>query len=232
MGKMARRIDATALGALSYALVFGYFLHFTGSPWVAAVLAAAPASLVVWGFIRWSARRAERLERARRARAMVEGLAFLREDEARAQVERYADFHGTLLLRHPQGRALDADEVLALWRNGGGELLEVATTGPVSDGAWAAAAALTGPNVQLLDARALAARFEKHDLPEVPRAKRRWPQLSIPVKRAKHCAVYGCAMLGAYLVTGLWTYLVAALILLALTILALRRRTPRSGSPA
>lgn len=232
MGKTARAIDAFALGALSYAVAFGYFFHFIGNAWMAAVLACVPASLLVWGFIRWSNRRAERLERARRARAMVEGLAYLRENEAKAQMEKYAEFRGMLLLRHPQGRALDADEVLALWRNSGGESLEIATTGPVSDGAWAAAAALSGPKVHILDARALAARFEKHDLPDMPRAKRRWPRLSIPAKRAKQCALYGCAMLGAYLVTGLWTYLAAALTLLALTILALRRRTPRSGSPA
>ncbi len=232
MGKTARTIDAFALGALSYAMAFGYFFRFMGIFWAAAILAIVPSALIVWGFIRWSARRADRRERARRARAMVDGLAFLREDEAKAQAERYAEFHGTLLLRHPKGRALDADEVLAVWRNSGGESLEIATTGPVSDGAWAAAAALSGPNVHLLDARALTARFEKHDLPEAPKTKRRWPRLSIPVKRAKHCAIYGCAMLGIYLVTGLWTYLAAALILLALTILALRRRTPRSGSPA
>ena len=232
MGKTARIIDAFALGALSYATAFGYFYHFTGGIWAAAILAVIPSALIVWGFVRWSARRADRRERARRARAMVDGLVFLREDEARAQTERYAEFTGTLLLRHPKGRALDADEVLALWRSASGEALEIATTGPVSDDAWMAAESLATPSVHLLDARALTARFEKHDLPEAPKAKRRWPRLSLPVKRAKHCAIYGCAMLGAYLITGLWTYLVAALILLALTILALRRRMPRSGSPA
>jgi hypothetical protein len=116
--------------------------------------------------------------------------------------------------------------VLALWRGAAGETVEIATTGPVSDGAWAVAAELTSPQVRLLDAKALSARYEKSGKPlDAPTAKKRKiVSPFIPRKRAKHCAIYGCAMLGVYILTGIWTYLIAAVVLLGLMSLALRRR--------
>ena len=160
----------------------------------------------------------------------MERLVFLPEVEARTQAERYAAFTGTLLQRHPKGQPLNVDELLSLWRGAEGDALEIATTGPVSDGVWPVAEGLTGPKVTILDAKALSERFDRSGLPlDAPPVKKRRISLIVPRKRAKHCAVYACAMLGMYLVTGLWTYLTASIILLALLSLALRRRAP---SPA
>jgi len=230
MGRMARWIDGAALGLVAYAAAFLYFFHMTGAAWAGAVLAAPPSALAAWAYGRWTGRRMDRRERARRARLTVDNLVFLPEAEARAQAERHAGFAGALLQRHPKGQPLGADEVLSLWRGAGGEVLEIATTGPVSDGAWAVAEELTSPKVRLMDAKALAQRFEKSPLPlDAPPARKRRITLNVPRKRAKHCAVYGCAMLGVYLLTGLWTYLAAAVILLGLMSLALRRRAPSPG---
>jgi hypothetical protein len=230
MGKMAQWIDGAALGLVAYAASFLYFLYATGQAWAAALMAAPLSALAAWAYARHASRIAGRRERAKRARAAVERLALLPEAEARAMAERYANLTGALLQRHPKGRPLDADEVLSLWRGASGEMAEIATTGPVSDGAWAAAAELTSPKVQILDAKALAARFEKSKLPlDAPPAKKRKISVFIPRKRAKHCAIYGCAMLGVYILTGLWTYLAAAVILLGLMSLALRRRAASPG---
>ncbi len=230
MGRFARWIDGVALGLIVYAAGFLYFFHMTGEPWVGALLAAPLSALAAWGYGRFIQRRAGRRERIKRARAAVEHLAFLPEAEARGQVERFAGFAGVLLQRHAKGRPLDADEVLSLWRNATGDALEIATTGPISDAAWTVAEELTAPKVRLLDAKALSERFEKSDLPlDAPPAKKKRISLRVPRKRAKHCAIYACAMLGIYLVTGLWTYLAASITLLALTSLALRRRAPSPG---
>lgn len=230
MGKMARWIDGAALGLIAYAAAFLYFFYATGRAWAAAILAAPLSALAAWAYARRARRVAGHRERAKRARAAVERLALMPEAEARAMAGSYANLSGALLQRHPKGRPLDADEVLALWRGASGETLEIATTGPVSDGAWAAEAELTSPTVRILDAKALAARFEKSKLPlDAPPAKKRKITVFIPRKRAKHCAIYGCAMLGVYILTGLWTYLAAAVILLGLMSLALRRRAPSPG---
>lgn len=230
MGKAARWIDGTALGLTAYLAAFLYFSRATGEAWAGALMAAPVSALAVWAFARWARRQAERMERAKRARAAVENLVFLPEAEARARVERYAAFAGTLLQRHPKGQPLDVDELLALWRGAKGDTLEIATTGSVSDAVWPVAESLTGPKVRILDAKALSERFEKSGLPlDAPPAKKRRFSLHVPKKRAKHCAIYACAMLGVYLVTGLWVYLAASIILLALMSLALRRRAP---SPA
>ena len=230
MGRFARWIDGAALGLIAYAAAFLYFFHATGKAWAGGLLALPLSALAAWAYARWTDRRGSRRERARRAKAAVERLTYLPEGEARAQVERYAGFTGMLLQRHAKGRPLDADEVLSFWRGASGETLEVATTGPVSDAAWAAAEELTAPKVRLMDARALSGRFEKSNLPlDAPAAKKRKITLRVPRKRAKHCAIYGCAMLGVYLLTGLWTYLAASITLLALTTLALRPRVPSPG---
>ena len=227
MGRFARALDGVALGLIAYAAAFLYFFQSTGSSIAAAIFSALPAALTIWAYGRWTSAKGSRREHARRARMMVDNLALLPETEAREQAEKYAAFSGRLLQRHPKGRPLDADEVLTLWRGGEGETIEIATTGRIEDGAWSAAEGLTAPRVVLLDAAALALRFEKVGLPlpEPPRVKRKF-RLRVPRKRAKHCAIYGCAMLGVYLMTGLWTYLAASLILLALMSLALRRPAP------
>jgi hypothetical protein len=151
----------------------------------------------------------------------------LPEAQARAEAVEYAGFSGILLQRHPNGAPLDINEVLSLWRQADGETLEIASTGSVSDQAFSVSQTLSAPKVKLFDGRALAARYEKSGLPlkAAPASKKRFT-LRIPRKRAKHCAVYGLAMLGMYVVTGLWTYLAGSLILLALTFLALRRFAP------
>lgn len=230
MGRIARWIDGAALGLIGYLAAFLYFFHATGAAWAGALMAAPVGALAAWAFGCFAGRRAARKERARRARAAVERLVFLPEAEARAQAEQYAAFTGELLQRHPKGEPLGVDELIALWRGAKGETLEIAITGPVSEGVWPVAEGLTGPKVRLLDAKALSERFEKSGLPlDAPRAKRRRLSLRVPPKRAKHCAVYACAMLGVYLVTGLWAYLAASVILLALMSLALRRRAPSPG---
>lgn len=230
MGRFARVIDGVALGLTLYAAAFIYFFVMTGSIWVGAFLAASPASLAMWAYRHFAKRRCDRRELARKARAMVERLVFLPEDAARTQAARYAAFSGTLLLRHPKGKPLDADEVLSLWRNAEGDALEIATSGRIADEARSVAEELPKPKVLLLDSRALAERYVKSGLPidDTPAARRKI-SLRIPRKRAKHCAIYGCAMLGVFLLTGSWAYLLTALILLALTILAFRRPAPAPG---
>ena len=224
MDRIARFIDGATLGLIAYLAAFLYFFYMTGEAWAGALMAAPVSALIGWAFERWSRRRAERRERARRAKALVERLVFLPEGEARAQVEQYAAFAGMLLQRHPKGEPLGMDDLLALWRGAEGDALEIATTGPVSDAVWPVAESLTGPKVKLLDAKALSERYAKSALPlPDPPAKKRHFSLRVPRKRAKHCAIYGCAMLGVYLVTGLWAYLAASIILLALMSLALRR---------
>jgi len=230
MGRIARWIDGAALGLIANLAAFLYFFYATGQAWAGALMAAPVGALIAWAFGRWTGRRAERRERARRAWAAVEQLVFLSEAEARAQAAQYAAFTGTLLQRHPKGQPLDVDELLALWRGATGETLEIATTGPVSDAVWPVAEGLNRPKIRILDAKALAERFENSGLPlAAPPAKKRRFSLHVPRKRAKHCAIYACAMLGVYLVTGLWAYLAASLILLALMSLALRRRAASPG---
>jgi len=231
MGKFARALDGAVLGLIAYAAAFLYFYHLTGSGAAAALLAAPLGALAAWGYGRRAGKKGARRERARRARAMVDGLALLPESEARDLALKYAGFTGLLVQRHPKGRPLDADDVLALWRGRGGEVLEIATTGRIEDGAWAAVEGLAAPRIALTDTAALARRFEESalPLPEPPRTRRRF-RLRVPRKRAKHCALYGCAMLGVYLMTGLYTYLAASLTLLALTMLALRRPSPLPDS--
>ncbi len=224
MGRIAREIDSAALGLVVYAAAFLYFCQTVGSAVVAALMAAVPAALLVLVYRQWSSKRLLKKERARCARALAERIVFLSEEEARAEAARYAGLTGTLLLRHPKGQPMDVNEVITIWRNAGGETVEIATTGRVSDEARLVAAELTSPKITLLDGREIATRIERSGLPleAPPKSKRRFT-LRIPQKRAKHCAIYGCAMLGVYLFTGLWTYLAAALILLALTILSFRR---------
>lgn len=227
MGRIARWIDGAALGLIAYLAAFLYFFYMTSEAWAGALMAVPFSALIALAFGRWSRRRAERRERARRAKTLVERLVFLPEDEARAQVEKYAAFAGTLLQRHPKGEPLGLDELISFWRGANGDTLEIATTGPVSDAVWPVAESLTGPKVKLLDAKALSDRYAKSGLPlDEPPAKKRNLSLRVPRKRAKHCAIYGCAMLGVYLVTGLWAYLAASIILLALMSLALRRPAP------
>jgi hypothetical protein len=227
MGRIARWIDGAALGLIAYLAAFLYFFYATGEAWAGALMAAPVSALIAWAFGRWTRRRAERRERARRAKAHVERLVFLPEAEARAQAERYAAFAGTLLQRHPKGEPLGVDVLLGLWRGAKGDVLEIATTGPVADAVWPVAESLTGPKVRIFDAKALSERYEKSGLPlDEPPAKKRRFSLRVPKKRAKHCAIYGCTMLGVYLVTGLWAYLAASIILLALMSLALRRPAP------
>lgn len=224
MGRFGRAIDAAMLGLAAYAAAFLYFLWATGSAWAGALLAAVPCALAVWAYRRVSAHRIGRRERARRAQAAVEQLALLPEGEARERATEYAGFAGVLLQRHPKGAPLDANEVLALWRATSGETLDIATTGSASDAAHALAESLLAPKVRLYDGRALAEQFAKSSLPlpEPPVVKRRF-SLRVPRKRARYCAGYGLAMLGMYVVTGLWAYLAASLVLLALTMLALKR---------
>jgi hypothetical protein len=230
MGRIARWIDGAALGLIAYLAAFLYFFYTTQEAWAGALMAAPVSALVALAFGRWSRHRAERRERARRAKAQVERLVFLPEDEARSEVEQYGAFAGTLLQRHPKGEPLGVDELLGLWRGAKGEMLEIATTGPVSDAVWPVVESLTGPKAKLLDAKALSERYAKSALPlPEPPAKKRHFSLRVPRKRAKHCAIYGCTMLGVYLVTGLWAYLAASIILLALMSLALRRPAPSPG---
>ena len=230
MGRFARVIDSAALGLIMYAAAFLYFFGMIGSALAAAIMAVAPAALLVLAYRRWSAKWHLGRERARRARALAERLVFLPETEARAEVARYAGLTGMLLLRHPKGAPMDINEVLTYWRSECGDTLTIATTGRISDEARAIAEGLTAPKVKLLDGREIAVRIDQSGLPldPQPRVKRRFT-LRIPQKRAKHCAIYGCAMLGVYLFTGLWTYLAAALILLALTILSFRRPLAAPG---
>jgi hypothetical protein len=231
MGRFARVIDSVALGLIVYAAAFYYFFRMLGSALAAAVIAVAPAALLGWAYRRWSAKRYASRDRARRARALTERLVFLPEAEARAEATRYAALTGELLLRHPKGAPMDVNEVLTLWRNtASDETCTIATTGRFSDEARAVAEGLTAPKVKLIDGREIAGLIARSGLPldAPPRVKRRFT-LRIPKKRAKHCAIYGCAMLGVYLFTGLWTYLVAALILLALTILSFRRPMAAPG---
>ena len=230
MGKIARWIDEAALGLIAYLAAFLYFFYTTGEAWAGALMAAPVSALIAWAFGRWTQRRAERRERIRRAKAFIERLVLLPEDEASAQVEQYAAFSGTLLQRHPKGEPLGVDELIALWRGAKGDSLEIATTGPVSDAVWPVAESLTGPKVKILDAKAFSERVAKSGLPlDEPPVKKRRLSLHVPRKRAKHCAIYGCAMLGVYIVTGLWAYLAASIILLALMSLALRRPAHSPG---
>jgi hypothetical protein len=82
---------------------------------------------------------------------------------------------------------------------------------------WAAVEGLRRARIALTDT----ARWQG-DLRKVPFASGGRPApaagsaCAVPRKRAKHCALYGCAMLGVYLMTGLYTYLAASLTLLAL----------------
>jgi hypothetical protein len=215
---------------IAYLTAFLYFFHMTGQVWAGALMAAPVSALIMLAFRRWSRRRAERRERARRAKSAVEQLVFLPEDEAREQVARYAAFSGRLLQRHPKGDPLGVDELMGLWRDAKGETLGIAITGPVSDAVWPVAESLTAPKVKILDANALSERFAKSGLPlPEPPVKKRRISLRVPRKRAKHCAIYGCAMLGVYIFTGLWAYLAASIILLALMSLALRRPAPSPG---
>jgi hypothetical protein len=226
MGKIAHWIDGVAVGAVVYAASFLFFYIAFQTPFGAALLSAAPCALAVWGYRRMFAKVIARRERTKRAKSAVERLVFLTEDEARAQIIQYADLDGTLLLRHPKGLPLDANELMALWRRSDGDAMRIITTGLISDQAYALAESLSNPSVGLYDAQAIEKRFEKSQLPpgEPPPKKRL--SLRIPAKRVKHCAFYGTAMLGLYIATGLWAYLAGSIILLALTLPALRRRLP------
>ena len=90
MGRFARWIDGVVLGLIAYAAAFLFFFHTTGEPWAAAFMAAPLCALTAWGYRRLTKHRHQQRERMRQARAMVERLAFLPEEEARAQAFRCA----------------------------------------------------------------------------------------------------------------------------------------------
>jgi hypothetical protein len=106
MGRVAGWIDGIALGLIAYGAAFLYFFHTTGGAVAGALLAVLPATLLSWAYRRWVLRRYRRRVRARQARGMVEHLARLPEEAARAQAARFAGFAGVLLQRHPKGRPL------------------------------------------------------------------------------------------------------------------------------
>lgn len=230
MGKIGRVVDAVAIGFAAYLVAFGYFFWATGRFWAGALMAVLPGALAALACRRAGARLFARREQARRAQAAVEALSLLAPEEAREQAAEYAGFTGVLLQRHPKGAPLEINEILELWQGAQGDVLEIATTGPISDEAYALSEALSGPKLRLYDGGALAGKYANSGLAlKAPPAAKRRLTLSVPRKRAKHCALYGVAMLGMYVVTGLFAYLAGALILLALTFLALRRPAASRG---
>lgn len=234
---MPGKIDRAALFVLLLALGFVLFWAAVGR-WPVALALTCALGLSTHACCRaWRARcganRAYNRARARDARALIDGWAVRPDaDAAEAHVRaRFASsppFAFRLLARHGAAPPLNANDLLSLWReHAGDERLVAASTGPIDREAQALAATLSSPAVRLLDADALADALAGSglELPEAPPARRRLrlPRLAPSRKKAPYCLIYALFMLAAYWLLGAPVYLLAALFLIALAVLGLKK---------
>lgn len=244
--KKLDRILFTLLGA---AAVLAFFV-LAYRNWVPAGLSAAAFLALAFTAVRIHKKsrdgKLSAKEKRRRALQWLNGLAFLEDGRAFAQIKplipeynfkNAAANRGSLrwLPLYPEGNPIEADRLLTEWRPfRDEEELLIVTTGRFDEQAVSLADTLATPRVRLIDQAELVRRHiacGSPSLPADPSAQIKRPKKkrvfgalkTITRKRAPRNALYGALMLVIYLIVGIDTYLAYALFLLLWAGLGIRR---------
>lgn len=237
---MGRRTDYAVLWVLTAAAIFLYFLSIVQKRWMAFALTGL-CIFCLGKVVRTLTLREPALTRKRRlsqARRTLERWLFLPPEECSEQIEgllrRSGRFKATQLIlvrRHASGRPLDMNDLLLLWPQLQTETAPLlACTGPIST---EAARCLRAHLVEYVDEEALLGLMSREvkEIEPVPRssrtaALRRIGDALVRRSRPWRHTLTAATLIGLYALTGVWTYLPAAAILLTLSLanLLYRRR--------
>jgi hypothetical protein len=241
---MGRKIDRIAFTLL---LAAAFYLFFAGT--LGSIPAAAAFTFVTMICLKKlvsgiPAGRFGRRRRARRAaEERLEKLAFSDMSEARREIEQliksaYPDEAAglaiTIILRHPSGAPVSADDVMNEWkRRRGSDRTVIASPAKADDGARRLAENLKAPRVQLLDGPRLISLMAAGTT-EIPkpsqttgrRLRGRWESFRRAAGRARagKCLAMGAVFCLMFMLTGAAAYLAAGTILFFIAGVAIKNR--------
>ncbi len=240
---MAKWIDRAALWGIAIIAAFFLWMSWSGGQILLSMLATFALIFVLRLLLhrlperRWVFRQ----ERIRRAQALLNEWALMSDPSRVLQalgcllptLTQSESNPPLLIQRLPCARALDANELMSIWRNHIGDTqLTIIVTGPADATAKATASRLKTPEIRLIDSSDLTQALsrlslEPHDL---PKEKKRFPSLQTILYRLiesihpVRAGLYGMLFVLLYIITHSWMYLVAAFLLISLTAISLITR--------
>ena len=241
---MARKIDRAALTLLLAAALYLFFMGALRSIPLAAVCCFIAMACLKKLASRLPEGRLGRRRRARSAAAKrLEELAFYDPAEARSEVnalikkaypDEAAGLSMTIILRHPSGFPVNADDVLSEWkRRRGSDRTVIASPARSDESARRLTEKLKNPRVQLMDGPMLISLMAAymggvppaHNPPE-RRWRERWAAFRRAAGRARSgkCLAMGAALCLMFMLTGAAAYLAAGIILFFIAGTALKER--------
>jgi hypothetical protein len=232
---MAKRIDRLALVLLGGFAFFSFYMGAFHREWLAGALALASVALASC-FLRGLKGRVRAARGMSRRQASLRASRTLRRwamDETNAYREvtdllgrAYPGENGfetAFIFRHPEGRSMDAENVLAAWRRcRGASKLLILSTCPADKAAALAARELREPTTVLLDREGLTALLIQHPCIDEESAVLdqrksfhtiRLPKGIIDRKKSPRQGMMAIMMLGMYLLLNRPMYLIMAVVI-------------------
>lgn len=243
---MAKWIDHAALWGIAVISAFFLWMSWSGGQILLSMLATFALIYVLRLLIhqlpekRWVFRQ----ERVRRAQALLNEWALMSDPDQVLQalgrllptLTQTESDPPLLIQRLPCAHAMDANELMSIWRNHiGKRQIKIIVTGPADATAKTTASRLKTPEIRLIDSSDLTQALsrlslEPHDL---PKEKKRFPSLQTILCRLTErihpvrAGLYGVLFVLLYIITHSWMYFAAAFLLISLTAISLITRRLR-----
>ena len=246
---MGRRIDRFVLTALLAGALYVFFTNAFQSIPVAS--AAAFISMAILKKLSSKLPR-ERIGRKRRnlagAQAECEALSLGKRDDSEMRIREilrkaYGEIPGGtqiwVILRHPAGRKISADDIAEIYRGlHDCSKAVIVSTANADNTAFSMAEKLEKPKLRLIDGEQLAkliALHDPHPSPSKPSKRKRFSAFKTAAGKVKtgKCFTAAVMMFTLYCLNGALAYLIGALVMLFLAGVSIKkRRVPEELFPA